>query len=137
MHDIVEVRMEILTATGPWMYPLLIVAGCLLVSIVHSFHVIWNAESGSSVAPVHHAVLGWGVLAGVVGLLGTVIGFGKVAVGARAVTGSERAELESMLAVLWDGVMVIVTPVTIGLWLFTIALIAWLGLHYLTRQRLG
>jgi hypothetical protein len=128
--------MEILTATGPWMYPLLIVAGCLLASIVHSAVVILNSESAPSAAPAHHAVLGWGVLAGVVGLLGTVIGFGKVAVGARAATGAERAELEAMLAVMWDGVMVIVTPVTIGLWLFTIALVAWLGLHYLTRQRL-
>jgi hypothetical protein len=80
-------------------------------------------------------VLGWGVLGSVVGLLGTVVGFGRVALGARAATGSGREDFEAMMAVLWDGAVVIVTPVTVGLWLFTISLIAWLGLHYLLRAR--
>jgi hypothetical protein len=129
--------MDLLTAAGPWMYPLLAVGACLFASIVHAAVVIATGDSAHPAGPPHHAVLAWGVLAGVVGLLGTVIGFGKVAIGARAATGAERAELEAMLAVMWDGVLVIVTPVTIGLWLFTAALVAWIGLHYLHRFKAG
>lgn len=121
--------MEILTATGPWMYPLLGAGVCLLAAIVRAGVLIGRSAAPPAGAP-HHAVLVWGLLGLVVGLLGTVIGFGRVAVGARAATGAERAELEAMLAVMWDGVMVIVTPVTLGLWLFTTSLIAWLVLHY-------
>jgi hypothetical protein len=80
-------------------------------------------------------VIVWGVLAGVVGLLGTVIGFGRVAVGARAVTGGESAQIEAMLAVMWDGVLVILTPITFGLWLLTISLVAWLALDALYRSK--
>jgi len=127
--------MDLLTAAGPWMYPLLAVGACLFAAMVHAGIVITTSDSTRTAGPPHHAVIVWGVLAGVVGLLGTVIGFGKVAIGARAATGSELAELEAMLAVMWDGVLVIVTPVTIGLWLFTASLVAWLGLHYLHRHK--
>jgi len=47
------------------------------------------------------------------------------------VTGGESADLEAMLAVMWDGVMVILTPVTFGLWLLTISLVSWLVLDAL------
>lgn len=127
--------MDLLTAAGPWMYPLLAVGACLVGSVIHAGTVISSSDGTAAAGPPHHAVIVWGVLAGVVGLLGTVIGFGRVAVGARAATGAERAELEAMLAVMWDGVLVIVTPVTIGLWLFTASLVAWLVLHYLHRHK--
>ncbi len=129
--------MELINATGPWMYPLLAVGACLLASIIRSAMVIGSLDSElpAGGAP-HHSVIVWGVLGLVVGLLGTVIGFGRVAVGARAATGAERAELEAMLAVMWDGVMVIVTPVTLGLWLLTVALVAWLGLQFLVSRTL-
>ena len=130
--------MEFLNSTGPWMYPLLAVAVCLIVSVVRAAIIISAADGEMPRAgPPHHAVVVWGVLGGVVGLLGTVIGFGRVAVGARAVTGAERAELEAMLAVMWDGVMIIVTPVTLGLWLFTASLVAWLVLQYMLGRKVG
>lgn len=128
--------MNLLSATGPWMYPLLGAAACLFAAIVHATVVTLRTESGPPPAvPVHHAVLGWGVLGGVMGLLGTVVGFGRVALGARAATGSGREDLEAMMTVLWDGAVVIVTPVTAGLWLFTTSVVAWLALHYLLRSR--
>ncbi len=129
--------MDVLSALGPWLYPLVIVALCLIGTVTRAVLTIARLtdELPASGAP-HHAVLAWGVLGGVVGLLGTVIGFGRVAVGARAATGAERAELEAMLAVMWDGVLVIVTPVTMGLWLFTTSLVAWLALQFWINRKL-
>ena len=129
--------MDFLTTLGPWMYPLAGVAVLLVADIVRAAVSIVAMDGAlpASGAP-HHSVLGWGVLAGVVGLLGTVVGFGRVAVGARAATGAERAELEGMLALMWEGVMVIVTSAIAGLALFTIALAAWLLLQYAINVKL-
>ncbi len=128
--------MDLITSTGPWMYPLLGVGACLLLAIGRAMFVIHGSEGVMPRSgPPHQGVIVWGVLGLVVGLLGTVIGFGRVAVGARAATGGERAELESMLAVMWDGVMIIVTPVTLGLWLLTVSLVAWLGLQYMFSRK--
>lgn len=129
---------DLLSSLGPWLYPLAVVGLCLLVAIVRAGVVVSRLGDALPAAGApHHSVLAWGVLGGVVGLLGTVIGFGRVAVGARAATGAERAELEAMLAVMWDGVLVIVTPVTMGLWLFTTSIVAWLVLQFWIGRRLG
>lgn len=127
--------MDFVATLGPWMYPLAGVAALLLLDIVRAAIAIATAEPAAA-SPPHHTVLGWGVLAGVVGFLGTVVGFGRVAVGARAATGAERAELEGMLELMWEGVGVIVTPTIAGLALFTAALVAWLGLQYALMLRL-
>ena len=130
--------MNLLSATGPWMYPLLGAAACLLAAIVHATVVTLRTEKEDRpVAPAHHAVLAWGVLGAVVGLLGTLVGFGRVALGAREATGAGREDLEAMMTVLWDGAVVIVPPVIAGLWLFSMSVVAWLVLHYLLRSRLG
>jgi O-antigen ligase len=129
--------MEFLSTLGPWMYPLGGVAVLLLVDITRAGAAIARIDGEFPASgPPHHTVLGWGVLAGVVGLLGTVVGFGRVAVGARAATGAERAELEGMLELMWEGVMVIVTPTIAGLGLFTAALVAWLILQYAFTARM-
>ena len=129
--------MDFLSTLGPWMYPLALVSVVLLIDIVRAGLAIASMEREMPAAgPPHHSVIVWGFVASVVGLLGTVIGFGRVAIGARAATGAERAELEGMLAIMWEGVMVIVTPVTAGLWLFTFALIAWLCLQYALARKL-
>lgn len=129
--------MDLLTATGPWLYPLLGVAVCLAISVVRAAIVIRTLEDGPPPAgPPHTAVVAWGVLGGVVGLLGTVVGFGRLAIGARAAAGAERADLDAMLAVMWEGVLVVVTPVTLGLWLFTASIVAWLVLQFLFGRKL-
>ena len=129
--------MQMLTATGPWMYPLLGLGLCLLLSMGRAALLVGRADGMPAAGPPHHAVLAWGVLGLVVGLLGTVIGFGRLAIGARAASGAERADLEAMLAVMWDGALIIVTPVTLGLWLFTAALAAWLVLQYALELKVG
>ena len=132
-----DAAMRMLDLLGPWIYPLAGVGACLLLTIARATLLVAQLEEElpASGAP-HHTVLAWGVLGGVVGLLGTVIGFGRVAVGARAATGAERTELEAMLAVMWEGVLVIVTPVTMGLWLFTASLVAWLALQFWINRKL-
>lgn len=130
--------MELIAATGPWMYPLLGIGLCLLVAVVRAGFAIGAIDDEVPAAgPPHHSIIVWGVLSVVVGLLGTVIGFGRVAVGARATAGVDRADLAAMLAVILDGAMVIVTPITVGLWLLTIALVAWLALHFALGRRLS
>ena len=129
--------MDFLTTLGPWMYPLAGVAVLLVADIVRAVVTTAGLDGALPASgPPHNTVLVWGVLAGGVGLLGTVVGFGRVAVGARAATGAERAELEGMLALMWEGVMVIVTPAIAGLALFTIALAAWLLLQYAITLKL-
>lgn len=119
------------------MYPLLVAAACLLAAIVHATLVTLRTEKGDRpIAPAHHAVLAWGVLGAVVGLLGTLVGFGRVALGAREATGAGREDLEAMMTVLWDGAVVIVPPFIAGLWIFSMSVVAWLVLHYLLRSRL-
>lgn len=123
--------MDLLTATGPWLYPLLAVALCILGAAARAAWVIRHSEGVMPAAGApHHSVIVWGVLGAVVGLLGTVIGFGRVAIGARAAAGTELTEPEAMLSIMWDGTLVIVTPVTLGLWLFTSSLIVWLLLDW-------
>ena len=130
--------MQLFDMLGPWLYPLAGVGLCLLAAVVRAVVMVARMEGRLPASgPPHHAVLAWGVLGGVVGLLGTVVGFGRMALGVRAATGAERAELEAMFAVLWDGALVIATPVTVGLWLFTTALVCWLGLYYWIEARLG
>lgn len=129
--------MDFVTTLGPWMYPLAGVAVLLVADAVRAAVVVASMErSAPAYGAPHHTVLGWGVLAAVVGLLGTVVGFGRVALGARAATGAERAQLEGMLALMWEGVRVIVTPSIAGLALFTFALVAWLLLQYAFALRL-
>ena len=39
-----------------------------------------------------------------------------------------------MLAILWDGVLVIMTPLTVGLWIFSVSLVLWLGLDLALKR---
>lgn len=133
-----ERLVELLTSTGPWMYPLLAIGACLLASAARAAIVIAGLKDLPPAAgPPHHAVVVWGVLGVVVGLLGTVVGFGRVVLGARAAVGAERADFEAMMAVIWDGVLVIVTPITLGLWLLTLSLGLWLVLQFYLNRKLG
>lgn len=129
--------MDLIAATGPWMYPLMAVGACILGSTIHAAVIIRSLDGTAPPAGAPHAsIIVWGVLAFVVGLLGTVVGFGRVVIGARAATGAELADMEAMMAVIWDGVLIIVTPVTLGLWMTTCALVLWLILQFWFGRRL-
>lgn len=128
---------DLLAAAGPWVYPLAVVALCLVGSTIRAGLAITRSEGAMPVSgPPQHAVIVWGALSVVVGLLGTAIGFARVAVGARAAAGGDFSEFEAMFAVLWDGVLVIMTPITLGLWLFCVSLVTWLALDWALKRKI-
>jgi hypothetical protein len=116
---------------GPWVYPLGAIAVVLFADAVRAGVALAARDGAAMRASPHHTVLGWGVLAAVVGLLGTTIGFGRLLTGARVAAGGDRAELEGVLEVLQAGAIVSVAPAVVGLGLFTAAVCAWLALQYL------
>lgn len=127
---------DLLSAAGPWVYPLAAVALCLLGGAIRAaLTIAGSAGIMPASGPPHHSIIVWGVLGLVVGLLGTVIGFARVAVGARSAAGGDFSDFEAMLTVLWDGVLVIMTPVTLGLWLFTMSLVVWLVLDWVLKRK--
>jgi len=130
------VALDLAISAGPWLYPLVALAGAMVLAIGRAALVINQLDSGSSrLAPPHHAVLAWGVLSVVVGLLGTVIGLGRLAAGVRT-SGGDRAELEQMMALMLDGMHVVMSPLAIGLSLLTISLVAWLALDFMVSRKL-
>jgi hypothetical protein len=129
--------MNLVAAAGPWLYPLLAVAACLVLSIVRATVIIAGLDGAPHPAgPPHLPVLAWGVLAVVVGLLGTVVGFGRLALGIREETAAIRVELTTMLDMVWAGATVVLTPVALGLCLFTLSILAWLLLQFMLGRRL-
>ena len=120
----------LLSSTGPWLYPLAAAAACLVGSVVRAFLVIRSDRPVPPAGPPHHAVLVWGVLAVVVGLLGTVVGSARLALGARAVAGPEETDLQAMMDVVWSGAVVVISPVTLGLALLCFSLVCWLLLGF-------
>ena len=129
--------MDILSAAGPWTYPLGVMALCLLASVARAATVIRSDQPVPPAGPPHHAVVVWGILAAVVGLLGTVVGLARLAEGVQAVAGSEAPELEAVLGVLRQGAVVTASPVTLGLALFAISLAAWLVLGFALNRGAG
>lgn len=110
---------------------------CLLGSIVRAATVIRSDAPVPPAGPPHHAVVVWGVLSGVVGLLGTVVGVARLFEGVQAIAGSDAPDLETVLEVLRRGAIVTASPVTLGLTLFAVSLVAWLALGFAINRRAG
>ena len=123
---------------GPWIWPLGVLGVVLLADIVRAAAALGADPegAGSSAAP-HHTVLAWGVVAGLVGLVGTLLGLGRLSMGVRAAAGGERAELEGMLDLFWEGAFVALSPAAVGLSLLAFALVAWIVLQYAFLRRRG
>ena len=127
---------DLLSAAGPWVYPLAAVALFLVGSAIRAgLAIASSAGVMPASGPPHHPIIVWGVLGVVVGLLGTAIGFARVAVGARSAAGGDFSDVEAMLTVFWDGVLVIMTPLTLGLWLFGMSLLVWLVLDWVLKRK--
>lgn len=129
--------MDILASAGPWAYPLGVMALCLLGSIVRAATVIRSDAPVPPAGPPHHAVIVWGTLSGVVGLLGTVVGVARLTEGVQAIVGSDAPALETVLEVLRSGAIVTASPVVLGLTLFAASLVAWLVLGVALNRRAG
>lgn len=84
-------------------------------------------DPGPGAARSRHAILVWGGLSALVGLLGTVLG---LAVAARVVAAAGSAE-PSLLA---TGIQVALASSILGLVLLVIAVVAWLVLQSVQRH---
>ena len=127
--------MDILSLAGPWAYPLAVVALGLAISVVRALLTIRSAGPVPPAGPPHHATVAWGALGAVVGLMGTVVGVGRLGEGLRSVVGTEDADVVRVLDILREGSMVAATPAAVGLGLLSLSLLSWLGLGFLLNRR--
>lgn len=105
----------------------------LLLAMVFMFFQIgraaWQILGGKEAdAMTLHAVLVWGALCALLGVLGTVVGM-SIAAGAIEVASSSSPGL------IWGGMRVALSTTVFGLLLLTLAVVAWLGLYILRGRR--
>lgn len=100
-------------------WPMLIAAAFLLLQIARA---VASARNPTGAVRARHAVLVWGLLNALLGVLGTVLG---LAVAARSVAQAGRIEP----TVLGGGLQIALSPSILGLLLLTLAVVAWLVLQ--------
>jgi len=105
----------------------------LLLAMVFMFLQIgratWRILGGKgSDAMTLHAVLVWGALCALLGVLGTVVGI-SFAAGAIEVASTASPGL------IWGGMRVALTTTVFGLLLLTLAVLAWLGLYFVRGRQ--
>ena len=111
-------------------YPLTIVAAFLAIEIVRAAREVLGggAPSAAATSARIHPVLLWGVLAAVLGVLGTVIGVFQMA--------EALSRVESATPTLiWGGIKVALGSTIVGMLLMGIAAIAWLTLQFRNGRR--
>jgi hypothetical protein len=115
---------------GFFQYPLFITALFLALQIIRATLDLNSGERRDSprAGMARHAILVWGLLSALLGILGTVVGIGLAA---RAI---EVAESVSP-GIVWGGLRIALTPTVFGLVLLTIAAVAWLLLQTLGSRR--
>lgn len=115
------------TEMGVMRWPLLLAMVFMLVQIGRA---AWQILGGKgSDAMTLHAVLVWGALCALLGVLGTVVGM-SITAGAIEVTSTASP------GIIWGGMRVALTTTVFGLLLLTLAVLAWLALYLLRGRRL-
>lgn len=111
-------------------YPLTIVAVFLVIEVVRATRAVLTDEgaSASATSARIHPVLLWGVLAAVLGVLGTVIGVYQAA---EAISRAGAATP----TLVWGGIKVVLGSTIVGMLLLGISSIAWLGLQFENGRR--
>jgi len=105
-------------------YPLYFAGAFMLLQILTA--VLQVSKPTSQRSPmVTHAVLVWGALNALLGVLGTVLGFTIVGGSVQQMGGVE-------LSLLAGGIKVSLYPTILGLLLLTVAIVAWLALQIFT-----
>lgn len=127
--------LELWAVAGPWVYPIGVIGLCLSGAIVQAVRRAWLGDDPAALRAPHQAVVGWGILAVVVGLLGSVVGVARVAAYVGLSAGASAEELADMLSVTLSGAVVLSAPLALGLGLLTVAVVAWLGVHYVQQLR--
>lgn len=80
------------------------------------------------------AVLVWGVLSVLMGLIGTLVGVSLVA---RTTGRALEAGRELPAEVIWDGLRVTLPPVLLGLMVLLVAMGLWFGLRSVYRRKVA
>ncbi len=112
---------------GVMRWPLLVAMVFMFVQIARA---AWQILGGKgSDAMTLHAVLVWGALCALLGVLGTVVGMSFAA-------GAIEAAATSSPALIWGGMRVALTTTVFGFILLTLAILAWLGLYLLRGRQL-
>lgn len=110
---------------GVIQWPMLVAAAFLLLQIARA---VAAARNPTGAARARHAVLAWGFLNALLGVLGTVLG---LAVAARSVAQAGRIEP----TVLGGGLQIALSPSILGFLLLTVAIVAWLVLQAMQPHR--
>ncbi len=110
---------SLLSNMGLILWPMLVAATLLLIQIVRAAAAV---RRPTGAVRARHAVLVWGLLNALLGVLGTVLGF---AVAARSVAQAGRIEP----TVLGGGLQIALSPSILGLSMLTLAVVAWLVLQ--------
>jgi hypothetical protein len=111
-------------------YPLAIVSVFLVIEIARATDAVLadRGASASATSARIHPVLLWGVLAAVLGVLGTVIGVYQAAEAiSRAGTATPT--------LVWSGIKVTLGSTIVGMLLLGIASVGWLGLQFVNGRR--
>jgi len=111
---------------GIWAYPMLLVTVLLAVQIIR---VVLGGRKGdpSGSAPSPDALLALGALSGILGLLGTAVG---ISLAAGVIEGASSLSPQ----VIAGGVKVALSTTVFGLFLFTLALVAWMVFRFVGRR---
>jgi uncharacterized membrane protein YhaH (DUF805 family) len=114
--------MQLFGDLGYIRWPMIVAALFLLVQIARAAAVARDPTPGA--ARTRHAILAWGLLSALLGVLGTVIG---LAMAGRRVAAAGAADP----ALVGAGIQVALTTTILGLLLLIIAVTAWLILQLL------
>lgn len=111
---------------GVMRWPLLVAMVFMFLQIGRAGWQILGGKEGD--AMTLHAVLVWGVLCALLGVLGTVVGM-SIAAGAVELAATASPSL------IWGGMRVALTTTVFGLLLLTLAVLAWLGLYFVRGRQ--
>jgi biopolymer transport protein ExbB/TolQ len=123
--------MNAFSSGGVMMWPLLLIGVGVLVLTAR---VVWLLRDGeprrAEAEPSLQAILFWGGMSVVLGLIGTVIGLIQISQ-AIAFAGSVNATL------VWGGVGVSLVTLIFGMLIFTVSALSWFVLRQWSRRPLG
>lgn len=115
--------MEAFRSGGVIMWPMLAVAaGITWLAVRTTIRLRQDGSSGDEVQQGLYAILFWGVLAGLLGALGTITGLIQIAQ-AIVLAGSVEPTL------VWGGVGVSLVSLVFGILIFLFAALGWFALH--------
>lgn len=112
---------------GVMRWPLLLAMLFMFVQIGRAGWQIMGGRAGD--AMTLHAVLVWGALCALLGVLGTVVGM-SIAAGAIESTSTVSPSL------VWGGLRVALSTTVFGLFLLTLAVLSWLALYFVRGRQL-